>query len=64
MDKSSFEIGTQASFLYHGTQREGTVEVVTDTFVTLKLAPPGWQNVGNVEDQPTHKSFSYHKIGK
>jgi hypothetical protein len=64
MDKTSFEIGTQASFIYHGKERDGIVEVVADTFVTLKLAPSGWQNTGNVEDQPTHKTFSYYKIGK
>jgi hypothetical protein len=64
MDKSSFEIGTQASFLYHGEQREGIVEKVTDTCVTLKLSPVGWQSTANVEEQKPYKSFRFDKIGK
>lgn len=63
MYKTRFQIGTWASFTYHGKQREGTVEKVTDTYVTLKMPPKGWTSTQTPEEnEPPFKSFSFDKI--
>lgn len=60
MESSSFEIGRETSFVYHGKERTGVVENVTDSCVTL--AVPAIDYGGNDSIELTFRSFRFDKI--
>lgn len=66
MDKSSFEIGRETSFVYHGKERRGVVEKIGETAVTLAVAAIDYEDVNGPEHVPsvelTYRSFRFDKI--
>lgn len=66
MDSSSFVIGTETSFVYHGKERSGVVEKVSDTCVTLAVPCLDYET-GSTRVVPsvelTYRSFRFDKIG-
>jgi hypothetical protein len=65
MDKNSFEIGRETSFVYHGKERNGVVEKVGETAVTLAVPLCDYE-IGAYYPVPTveltYRSFCYDKI--